>query len=141
MIRSVFVLFFVATTLALAVGAGEPLRISSYTIDGGGVMRSTSADNQFVMSGTIGQPDAGPDESGMSGGDFRLTGGFWFETPPGDCNGNGVRDLAYHKEFADCMTGPGKDAGGSCLCFGITGDGRSVDLFDFAEIQRLFFAE
>ncbi|HOW68719.1 MAG TPA: hypothetical protein P5186_27825 [Candidatus Paceibacterota bacterium] len=40
------------------------------TIDGGG---STSAGGQYVLSGTIGQPDAGA----MSGGTFTLNGGFW----------------------------------------------------------------
>ena len=40
------------------------------TIDGGGG-RSTVQD--FVLIGTIGQPDAGE----MSGEDFELSGGFW----------------------------------------------------------------
>ena len=133
MIRNVFALVTVATALTLTAFAGEPLHISSFTIDGGGVMRSTSKDGVFVLSGTIGQPDAGI----LDGADFRLTGGFWFETQLGDCNANGVRDLGDHAGFVDCMTGPNVQAEGDCLCFETSGDG-AVDLLDFAEIQREF---
>ena len=45
--------------------------IDWFTIDGGGGI-STGA--VYSVSGTIGQPDAGP---AMSGGNFSLTGGFW----------------------------------------------------------------
>ena len=45
--------------------------ISWYTIDGGG---GTSSGGDFVLSGTIGQPDAGE----MSGEGYVLTGGFWY---------------------------------------------------------------
>lgn len=59
--------------LALGVAAGvasaQP-SIPWYTIDGGG---GTSTGGSFVLSGTIGQPDAGE----MSGGTFVLRGGFW----------------------------------------------------------------
>lgn len=51
--------------------AGADFGIAWHTIDGGG---GTSAGGDFVMSGTIGQPDAG---SVMAGGDFGLSGGFW----------------------------------------------------------------
>ena len=42
-----------------------------WTVDGGG---GTSEGGDFAVSGTIGQPDAGPL---MSGGDYAVTGGFW----------------------------------------------------------------
>ncbi len=42
-----------------------------HTIDGGG---GVSTGGVFTVSGTIGQPDAGPT---MTGGNFSLTGGFW----------------------------------------------------------------
>ena len=45
--------------------------IDWFTIDGGG---GTSAGGVYSISGTIGQPDAGPT---MTGGNFTLTGGFW----------------------------------------------------------------
>ena len=76
--------------------AGEPFAIDWYTIDSGGVMQSTGGG--FEMSATIGQPDAGI----MFGGGFQLTGGFWFEQPPGDCNATGFADLFDHSDFADC---------------------------------------
>ena len=40
------------------------------TIDGGG---GTSSGGQFALSGAIGQPDAGA----LTGGNFKLEGGFW----------------------------------------------------------------
>lgn len=56
--------------------AGPALLAQSYsiawhTIDGGG---GTSTGGVYAVSGTIGQPDAGPT---LSGGGFTLTGGFW----------------------------------------------------------------
>ncbi|HHY84905.1 MAG TPA: hypothetical protein GYA07_05145 [Verrucomicrobia bacterium] len=45
--------------------------ITSYTIDGGG---GTSTGGVYTVSGTIGQPDAGPT---MTGGPYALTGAFW----------------------------------------------------------------
>jgi hypothetical protein len=45
--------------------------INWHTIDGGG---GTSTGGVYSVSGTIGQPDAGPT---MTGGQYSLTGGFW----------------------------------------------------------------
>ena len=45
--------------------------IDWFTIDGGG---GTSTGGVYTVSGTIGQPDAGPT---MSGGSYSLVGGFW----------------------------------------------------------------
>jgi hypothetical protein len=42
-----------------------------FTIDGGGA--TSSAGDGFVLSGTIGQPDA----VSLSGGVYTLSGGFW----------------------------------------------------------------
>ena len=51
---------------------GEPGRyeISWYTIDGGG---GTSRGGDYVLTGTIGQPDA----DWSSAADYELSGGFW----------------------------------------------------------------
>lgn len=50
--------------------------IDWFTIDSGGVKFSESADQQWTLSGTIGQWDAtGARE--LSGGNWQLTGGFW----------------------------------------------------------------
>lgn len=79
-----FLIFFAAIAFTAVAGGffsggseGVPT-IDWYTIDGGG---GTSTGGGFELSGTIGQPDAGPE---MSGGGFTLTGGFW-HTPPNDC--------------------------------------------------------
>jgi hypothetical protein len=50
-----------------AIGRYE---ISWSTIDGGG---GVSSGGQYVVTGTIGQPDAGY----SAGGDYELIGGFW----------------------------------------------------------------
>ncbi|MCK4343592.1 MAG: hypothetical protein KAY37_17910 [Phycisphaerae bacterium] len=77
--------------LLIAAGGaalGDDFTIDWYTIDGGGHM--WSADGDFELSGTIGQPDA--NAVVMTGGDLELTGGFWVSgivTPPccpGDSN-------------------------------------------------------
>jgi hypothetical protein len=123
-----------ATGLTLAAFAGDPFDLFWNTIDGGGVMRSASADGVFELSGTIGQFDAGPGAPGMTGGNFTLTGGFWFETPPGDCNADGVVEFADHAAFVDCLTGPAHDGiavGEECRCFDVNGSG-TIDLADFA---------
>ena len=106
--------------------------LSWHTIDGGGVMRSTGG--AFELSGTIGQLDAGA----MSGGDFTLTGGFWFEVIASDCNEDGVVNLIDYDTFQTCITGPG---GGplppGCNCYDFDGDGK-VTLEDFATMQDMF---
>src|SRR5580765_6216842 len=56
--------------VALTIHA-QQYSIDWHTIDGGG---GTSTGGVYSVSGTIGQPDAGPV---MSGGNFSLTGGFW----------------------------------------------------------------
>src|SRR3990172_7296677 len=122
-----------AIAVVVAAGAGGPeFDLSWYTIDGGGEMRSTGGD--FELSGTIGQPDAGA----MSGGDFTLTGGFWFEVIASDCNEDGVVNLFDYDTFQTCVTGPG---GGplpaGCNCYDFDGDGR-VTLQDFATMQDMF---
>lgn len=54
-----------------ALSARAQYSIDWFTIDGGG---GTSTSSVYQVSGTIGQPDAGPV---MSGGNFSLTPGFW----------------------------------------------------------------
>ena len=130
----------VIATVATVVGArggggtaGAPeFDLSWHTVDGGGVMRSTGGD--FELSGTIGQPDAGA----MSGGNFTLTGGFWFEVIASDCNEDGVVNLFDYDTFQTCLTGPG---GGplpaGCNCYDFDGDGV-ITLEDFATMQAMF---
>jgi hypothetical protein len=71
-----------AVAALLATPALAQPTIDWYTVDGGG---GTSTGGPFVVSGTIGQPDAGV----MSGGSFTLFGGFWGAAaapPPPPCD-------------------------------------------------------
>ena len=64
-----------ALTLLMLLGgialARAQYSIDWHTIDGGG---GTSTGGVYSVTGTIGQPDAGP---AMSGGNYSLVGGFW----------------------------------------------------------------
>lgn len=66
-------LFLTALTLlAMTMAArAQQYSIDWYKIAGGG---GTSSNGQYVVSGTIGQHDAG---GPMTGGNYSLTGGFW----------------------------------------------------------------
>ncbi|MCH9001107.1 MAG: hypothetical protein IIC02_00915, partial [Planctomycetes bacterium] len=122
--RIKYSIMLMALTLALAgsepMMGGPDYDLSRNSIDGGGKISSTGGG--FELSATVGQADAGV----SSGGGFQLTGGFWFEQPPGDCNATGIADLLDHADFADCLTGPG---GGlpmpDCNCFDVDGDGAA----------------
>ena len=57
-------------TLMGRVTFAQPFAIDWFTIDGGGC---SSTGGVYAVDGTIGQPDAGR----LSGGNFRLEGGFW----------------------------------------------------------------
>ena len=58
--------------LAAALGAlAQDYAIDWHTIDGGG---GTSTGGVYSVSGTIGQPDAGPT---LTNGQYSVTGGFW----------------------------------------------------------------
>jgi hypothetical protein len=74
----------VATIVYAQTGGDTSTALSSgydlswNTIDNGGAVNVAAGD--FGLSGSIGQPDAGV----LSGGDFQLSGGFWYsETPLG----------------------------------------------------------
>ena len=119
--------------LALSgVALAQEFEMTRWTIDGGGVMRSTGGD--FELSGTIGQSDAGV----MVGGVLDVNGGFWFSVTPMDCNEDATVNLLDYVGFTQCLAGPqGEAATGSCRCFDIDGSGR-VDLYDFSALQLAF---
>jgi hypothetical protein len=54
----------------------QDYEITRWTIASGGVMESQSGDGQWQLSGTIGQWEA-TEPRELSGGQWRLTGGFW----------------------------------------------------------------
>ena len=124
--------------LTFALAGSEPIKggpdydLSRNSIDGGGVMRSTG--EEYELSGTIGQPDAGV----MEGGGFTLSGGFWFELIPTDCNEDGLISLFDHETFISCLLGPGGgiDAG-PCRCFDVDRD-SDITLNDYAQLQAEF---
>jgi hypothetical protein len=59
-----------AALVLTALSGSAQFAIDWFSVDGGG---GTSSGGAYALSGTIGQPDAGP----MTGGRFTLTGGFW----------------------------------------------------------------
>lgn len=67
-------LFAVLLAVSVAVHgqSGGGYEITKSTIDGGG---GTSSGGDFVLTGTIGQPDASAQTAG--GGEYALAGGFW----------------------------------------------------------------
>ncbi|GAG30776.1 unnamed protein product, partial [marine sediment metagenome] len=111
-----------AVMLALAPAAlAQDFAIDWWTVDGGGEMFSSGGD--FELSGTIGQPDAGT----LAGGDYALTGGFWFEQVCGDCNYDGGVDLFDFQGFETCLSGPDGGLEPGCSCLDFDGD-EDVDL-------------
>jgi len=78
---------------------GDDFEIDWWTVDGGGDMWGYGGD--YELSGTIGQPDVG---AVLTGGDFALTGGFWFvpagpSTCVGDLNCDGQVDFGDINPF------------------------------------------
>ena len=72
-----------AAAVSLTLAQSGPLEIPWYTIDGGGTTATYGGD--FVLSGSLGQADAGT----STGGVYALQGGFWgprsaAPLPPGD---------------------------------------------------------
>ena len=103
--------------------------ISWSTIDGGG---GTSTGGPYTLTGTIGQPDAGE----MSGGDYKLSGGFW----PAELALCFV-DFEHFARFAmywlDAPCGPGND-----WCWGADLDwSTDVGLSDVDELAYWWLAE
>ncbi len=67
----------IGIVVSVGLGLAEDYSLSWYTIDGGG---GTSSGGDYLLNGTIGQPDAGR----MQAGNYTLAGGFWgiLETVP-----------------------------------------------------------
>jgi len=92
---------------SVTAGNADDLSVPWFSIDGGGGEWSVGGD--FVLSGTIGQPDAGA--TALTGGDFALVGGFRTgavaETQvPGDFDDDGDVDLDDYDIVEGCLVGP-----------------------------------
>ncbi len=119
----------VLATAVLAVTAtasAQQYTIDWYSIDGGGAMFTSG--QQYELSGTIGQPDAGA----MAGNEFQLVGGFWAAASAGapcdpcDANCDGAIDAFDVEPFITVLLG----GGGCAPCTGdVNGDGV-IDAFD-----------
>jgi len=69
--KTLTLLIIVLVTISIV---GADYSISWYTIDGGG---GQSSGGPYILTGTIGQPDAGY----LGGGNYELLGGFWVGGP------------------------------------------------------------
>ena len=114
--------------LAIAL---DDFAIDRWTVDAGGAMHCTGGG--FELSGTIGQPDAHT----MNGGEFELSGGFWFPLALSDCNDDGSADLMDYDDFESCLSGPAVSTLAGCECFDLNRS-DTVDLLDFAVAQTAF---
>lgn len=62
-----------------AVALAQEFSVEWWTVDGGGEVFSTTADQQWQLSGTVGQWDSSAPQA-MTGAGWALTGGFWPRT-------------------------------------------------------------
>lgn len=93
--RKLMIAALIMAAMSASSALAQDFDLSWHTIDGGGGLFSTGGN--FELSGTIGQPDAGPGSTGMSGGNFELYGGFWNPIVAifcdGDLNGDRIVDI------------------------------------------------
>ncbi len=117
--------------LTLGTAIADEYKIAWWAVDGGGGETDSSAvDGEYELTGSIGRPDAGD----MSGGPYRVTGGFWFPFDSADCDADDDTDLEDYYTLEACLLGPGAGVSEFCECHDITGD-DDVDLGDFARLQ------
>lgn len=128
--------------VALLASATHPQTGDGYdltwsTIDGGGGM--VSSGGSFTLAGTIGQPDARTEP--MSGGAYRLTGGFWVSPScvalDPDIDDDCDVDQADYQLFEACASGPAILYAAGCGDRDFDGD-NDVDQSDFGIFQRCF---
>jgi hypothetical protein len=121
----ILAVLLVVLSLPIAVGAqsGGPYVLEWSTIDGGG---GTSSGGSYILSGTIGQPDAAYSEAWP----YEVLGGFW---PVGPLC---VVEFYDYARFADYWLYSGCDAGND-WCGGADldqmGDVDGIDLGLFVE--------
>jgi len=133
---TVLIAFTALATASLTATAGaQTFDLSWYTIDGGGDLWTSGGD--FELSGTIGQPDAGPV---LTGGGFALTGGFWAAPPappvvPGDVNCDGAIDFNDINPFVLALSDPGAYQAAYPDCDILSADCNGDGVVDFNDIN------
>jgi hypothetical protein len=116
------------------LGADE-YTLDWYTIDGGGALFASGG--EYVLAGTIGQPDAGVT---MTGGGFALFGGFWpagagsAEPCLGDLDADNDIDLS---DLAQLLGHYGTTGGAMYEDGDLDADG-DVDLSDLAALLGVY---
>lgn len=138
-IRFSVALVALATTSAAAQVVGS-IDLTWNTVDGGGWMWSSAGD--FMLGGTIGQPDTG---GPCAAGDFELIGGFWSmviappctEYAPPDFDHDCDVDLDDLVVFLPCAAGPLLPFSPDCAEKDLDGD-ADIDQEDFGLYQRCF---
>jgi hypothetical protein len=132
-------LTLVPATLTLADTAHAQLAITRFTVDGGG---GRSTGGSYVLTGTIGQPDAGP----MAGGSFEVVGGFWGgraiigpACDPLDFNNDGVfPDTADIFDFLGVFSGGPCSNDPNCNDIDFNNDGVFPSTDDIETFLRVF---
>ena len=131
--------------VAMSLAHAQDYAIDWHTIDGGGAgPANASTGGNYTLSGTIGQPDARNHPEPMTGGSYKLTGGFWVipECPsiPADFDGDCDVDRADCVLFEACASGPGILYGVDCEDRDFDSD-LDADQDDFAFFQRCISGE
>ena len=110
-----WILSIIIFTVAISTASDTQYQLNWSTIDGGG---GTSSGGQYVLTGTIGQPDA--DYS--AGGNYELLGGFW---PGGPLC---IVEFGDFARFAEHWLGSGS---------GLAGDLDGDSDVDLEDLRRL----
>lgn len=141
-----FLLVTAALLISVAMAAGQTYDLAWHTVDGGGAGPSNaSTGGTYTLSSTIGQSDARNHPEPMTGGNYRLTGGFWVipECPAiaADYDGDCDVDQGDYVAFEACASGPGILQADPDYAWAHFDEDDDVDQSDFSVFQRCFSGE